>query len=62
MAVGPLGISYPKSSRKVTPTAVPLPMNGYERQGYRLGYGGGQALFRRLTLCGATANITVSHL
>jgi 5-formyltetrahydrofolate cyclo-ligase len=38
---GPLGIPYPAHSRELTPRAVLLPMNGWDRQGYRLGYGGG---------------------
>jgi len=41
MALGKLDIPYPKSSPEVTPTAVLLPMNGFDREGYRLGYGGG---------------------
>jgi 5-formyltetrahydrofolate cyclo-ligase len=41
LADGPLDIPYPKSSPEVTPEAVLLPMNGWDRQGYRLGYGGG---------------------
>ena len=38
---GALGIPYPVSSREVTPEAVLLPMNGWDPQGYRLGYGAG---------------------
>lgn len=38
---GPLDIPYPKDSREITPEAVLLPMNGWDPQGYRLGYGGG---------------------
>lgn len=41
LAEGPLGIPYPKDSPAVSPTAVLLPMNGWDAQGYRLGYGGG---------------------
>jgi 5,10-methenyltetrahydrofolate synthetase len=41
LAEGPLGIPYPAGSREVTPRAVLLPMNGWDMQGYRLGYGGG---------------------
>jgi 5,10-methenyltetrahydrofolate synthetase len=41
LASGKLGIPYPVSSAQVTPTAVLLPMIGFDRQGYRLGYGGG---------------------
>lgn len=41
LAEGPLGIPYPVDSRELTPRAVLLPMNGWDAQGYRLGYGGG---------------------
>jgi 5,10-methenyltetrahydrofolate synthetase len=41
LAQGPLGIPYPVGSREVAPRAVLLPMNGWDAQGYRLGYGGG---------------------
>jgi 5-formyltetrahydrofolate cyclo-ligase len=41
LAEGPLGIPYPVSSRELEPKAVLLPMNGWDAQGYRLGYGGG---------------------
>jgi len=41
LAKGPLGIPYPVGSRAVVPRAVLLPMNGWDAQGYRLGYGGG---------------------
>jgi 5-formyltetrahydrofolate cyclo-ligase len=41
LARGPLDIPYPVGSREVTPRAVLLPMNGWDAQGYRLGYGGG---------------------
>lgn len=41
LAMGPLEIPYPKASPEVTPDAVLLPMNGWDRAGYRLGYGGG---------------------
>jgi len=41
LAKGPLDIPYPASSPEVTPQAVLLPMNGWDMQGYRLGYGGG---------------------
>ena len=49
LAKGPLGIPYPVGSREVAPRAVLLPMNGWDAQGYRLGYGAG--LFDR-TLAG----------
>ena len=41
LAKGPLDIPYPVGSREVAPRAVLLPMNGWDAQGYRLGYGGG---------------------
>lgn len=41
LAKGPLDIPYPANSSAVTPSGVLLPMNGWDRQGYRLGYGGG---------------------
>ena len=41
LATGPLDIPYPVGSRELTPDAVLLPMNGWDAQGYRLGYGGG---------------------
>ena len=41
LARGALDIPYPVSSPEVTPDAVLLPMNGWDGQGYRLGYGGG---------------------
>ena len=41
LASGPLGIPYPLSSQPVDPTAMLLPMNGWDEAGYRLGYGGG---------------------
>src|SRR5260221_6535154 len=41
LATGPLDIPFPTSSPAVSPNAVLLPMNGWDMQGYRLGYGGG---------------------
>ena len=41
LATGPLDIAYPVSSPEVQPDAVILPMNGWDAQGYRLGYGAG---------------------
>ena len=41
MALGKLDIPYPRASAELLPNTVLLPMNGYDRQGYRLGYGGG---------------------
>jgi len=41
LAVGALDIPYPVDSPEVQPNAVILPMNGWDAQGYRLGYGAG---------------------
>jgi 5-formyltetrahydrofolate cyclo-ligase len=42
LAAGPLGIPYPAdSSSEVTPTALLVPMIGWDAAGHRLGYGGG---------------------
>jgi 5-formyltetrahydrofolate cyclo-ligase len=41
LAKGPLDIPYPVDSQELTPDAALLPMNGWDLQGYRLGYGGG---------------------
>jgi len=41
MVAGVLDIPYPVGSPDVVPEAVLLPMNGWDLQGYRLGYGGG---------------------
>jgi 5,10-methenyltetrahydrofolate synthetase len=41
LAHGPLDIPYPIDSPQVQPDAVLLPMNGWDAQGYRLGYGAG---------------------
>lgn len=41
LALGKLDIPYPKAGAELVPDSVLLPMNGYDRQGYRLGYGGG---------------------
>jgi 5,10-methenyltetrahydrofolate synthetase len=38
---GPLDIPYPVGSAEVVPDAVLLPMNGWDAQGFRLGYGAG---------------------
>jgi 5-formyltetrahydrofolate cyclo-ligase len=38
---GPLGIAYPVGSELVVPTALLLPMIGWDASGHRLGYGGG---------------------
>jgi 5-formyltetrahydrofolate cyclo-ligase len=41
LAKGALDIPYPVGSQQITPDAVLLPMNGWDAQGYRLGYGAG---------------------
>lgn len=41
LARGPMDIPYPVDSAEVVPEAVLLPMNGWDQQGYRLGYGAG---------------------
>lgn len=38
---GPLDIPYPVDSAEIVPDVVLLPMNGWDRMGYRLGYGAG---------------------
>lgn len=38
---GPLGIPFPRDSAELPPDTVLLPVVGFDRQGYRLGYGGG---------------------
>ena len=38
---GALDIPFPSDSAEVVPNAVLLPMNGWDRQGFRLGYGAG---------------------
>jgi 5-formyltetrahydrofolate cyclo-ligase len=41
LASGPLGVLYPVGSDPVVPTAVLVPMIGWDEAGYRLGYGAG---------------------
>ena len=41
LAKGAMDIPYPSESAEVVPEAVLLPMNGWDGQGYRLGYGAG---------------------
>ena len=41
LAKGALDIPYPIGSAEVVPEGVLLPMNGWDPQGYRLGYGAG---------------------
>ena len=38
---GVYGIPVPDGTESVVPDAAIVPMNGFDRQGYRLGYGGG---------------------
>ena len=60
LALGALDIPYPKNSAEVVPDAVLLPMNGWDSQGYRLGYGAGffdrtlASLARRPVVIGVT--------
>ena len=60
LALGALDIPYPKNSAEVVPDAVLLPMNGWDSQGYRLGYGAGffdrtlASLTRRPVVIGVT--------
>lgn len=41
MAAGVYGIPVPDGTELVVPDAAIVPMNGFDEQGYRLGYGGG---------------------
>lgn len=41
MELGKLDIPCPKAGAELVPDTVLLPMNGFDREGYRLGYGGG---------------------
>lgn len=41
MAIGALDIPYPAEGPALHPDAVLLPMNGFDRAGFRLGYGAG---------------------
>ena len=58
LAKGALDIPYPVNSPVVVPEAVLLPMNGWDPEGYRLGYGAGffdrtlASLARRPTVIG----------
>ena len=70
LATGALGIPYPAHSASVVPSAVLLPMNGWDAAGYRLGYGGGffdrtlAALPRKPAVIGVTyemAKMTTIH-
>jgi 5,10-methenyltetrahydrofolate synthetase len=57
LAKGPLDIPYPVNSHEMTPDAVLLPMNGWDAQGYRLGYGAG--FFDRTLACLAAKPLTI---
>ena len=41
LAEGPMQIPYPVRSKDLAPDVVLLPVNGWDAQGYRLGYGAG---------------------
>ncbi len=41
LAEGVYGIAHPTSGEVVIPHTLIVPMNGFDREGYRLGYGGG---------------------
>jgi 5-formyltetrahydrofolate cyclo-ligase len=58
LAKGALGIPYPVGSPEVAPQAVLVPMNGWDGEGYRLGYGGG---FFDRTLAAAADKPTVTE-
>jgi len=57
LAKGALDIPYPVNSQEMTPDAVLLPMNGWDPQGYRLGYGAG--FFDRTLASLATKPLTI---
>src|SRR4030095_16473711 len=61
LASGPLGIPYPASSETVVPTALLVPMNGWDEAGYRLGYGGGFFDRTLASLAGKPVVIGVSY-
>lgn len=58
MAVGGLDIPYPKCSSEAVPNTVLLPMNGFDRQGFRLGYGAG-FFDRTLAVFGASKPLVI---
>lgn len=41
LAIGPLGIAYPRDGHKVQPDSVLVALVGFDRENHRLGYGGG---------------------
>jgi 5-formyltetrahydrofolate cyclo-ligase len=61
LAEGALGIPYPVDSAELAPNAVLLPMNGWDAQGYRLGYGGGFFDRTLASLAKKPATIGVSY-
>lgn len=61
LAEGAMGIPYPVDSAELTPDAVLLPMNGWDAQGYRLGYGGGFFDRTLASLARKPATIGVSY-
>jgi 5-formyltetrahydrofolate cyclo-ligase len=61
LAEGALGIPYPVDSAELVPDAVLLPMNGWDAQGYRLGYGGGFFDRTLASLAKKPATIGVSY-
>lgn len=61
LAQGPMGIPYPVDSAELAPDAVLLPMNGWDAQGYRLGYGGGFFDRTLASLARKPATIGVSY-
>jgi 5-formyltetrahydrofolate cyclo-ligase len=61
LAEGAMGIPYPVDSAELAPDAVLLPMNGWDAQGYRLGYGGGFFDRTLASLARKPATIGVSY-
>jgi 5-formyltetrahydrofolate cyclo-ligase len=61
LAEGAMGIAYPVGSAELAPDAVLLPMNGWDGQGYRLGYGAGFFDRTLASLARKPATIGVSY-
>jgi 5-formyltetrahydrofolate cyclo-ligase len=61
LAEGAMGIAYPVDSAELAPDAVLLPMNGWDGQGYRLGYGAGFFDRTLASLARRPATIGVSY-